>query len=184
MSGNAARRGSRRARAARLNPDNAARMCPHYPAFCFCSLKATRREGLLHRPGRRRANWRQCRALPRWAPPVPLEPRRPARPERLRGAARVTGEEFRVANTRARIGVCVLPARPTSLRKSSIQVGGLRKIRSRGAHMSREDDNKAVVVRWFTEFWGEKCNLAVVDDIAAPDMLLKYSLHEPRHGLD
>ena len=48
--------------------------------------------------------------------------------------------------------------------------------------MSKEQDNKAVVGRWFTEFWGETCNLAVVDDIAAPDMLLKYSLHEPRRG--
>src|ERR1700710_1648341 len=48
--------------------------------------------------------------------------------------------------------------------------------------MSKEDDNKAVVVRWFTHFWGETCNLDVVDDIAAPDMLLKYSLHEPRRG--
>src|SRR5260221_11023417 len=115
MSWNAARRGSRRARAARLNPDNAARMCPHYPAFCFFSLKATRREGLLHRPGRRRANWRQCRALPRWAPPVPLELRRPARPERLRGAARVTGEEVRVANTREGHGGLVLPGRAAAL---------------------------------------------------------------------
>ena len=48
--------------------------------------------------------------------------------------------------------------------------------------MSKEADNKAIVGRWFTEFWGEKCNLAVVDELAAPDMLLKYSLHEPRHG--
>ena len=48
--------------------------------------------------------------------------------------------------------------------------------------MSKEEDNKAVVVRWFTEFWGKDVNLAVVDEIAAPDMLLKYSLHEPRHG--
>ena len=48
--------------------------------------------------------------------------------------------------------------------------------------MSLQDDNKAVVVRWFTEFWGETPNLAVVDDIAAPDMLLQYSLHEPRKG--
>ena len=48
--------------------------------------------------------------------------------------------------------------------------------------MSRQDDNKAVVGRWFTEFWGEKCNLSVVDELAAPDMLLKYSLHEPRRG--
>src|ERR1700758_3057835 len=50
--------------------------------------------------------------------------------------------------------------------------------------MSKEDDNKAIVVRWFTEFWGKSPNLAVVDEIAAPDMLLKYSLHEPRRGRD
>ncbi len=48
--------------------------------------------------------------------------------------------------------------------------------------MSKEEDNKAVVIRWFTEFWGKDVNLAVVDEIAAPDMLLKYSLHAPRHG--
>ena len=48
--------------------------------------------------------------------------------------------------------------------------------------MSMQDDNKAVVGRWFTEFWGKSVNLAVVDEIAAPDMLLKYSLHEPRRG--
>ena len=50
--------------------------------------------------------------------------------------------------------------------------------------MSKEEDNKAVVARWFTEFWGKDVNLAVVDEIAAPDMLLKYSLHEPRRGHD
>jgi predicted ester cyclase len=48
--------------------------------------------------------------------------------------------------------------------------------------MSLQDDNKAIVGRWFTGFWGETCNLGVVDEIAAPDMLLKYSLHEPRKG--
>ena len=48
--------------------------------------------------------------------------------------------------------------------------------------MSKEEDNKAVVGRWFTEFWGKDVNLAVIDEIAAPDMLLKYSLHEPRRG--
>src|SRR3984885_9151132 len=50
--------------------------------------------------------------------------------------------------------------------------------------MSKEEDNKAVVVRWFTDFWGKNVNLSVVDDIASPDMLLKYSLHEPRRGHD
>ena len=48
--------------------------------------------------------------------------------------------------------------------------------------MSKEDDNKAVVARWFTDFWGKSPNLAVIDEIAAPDMLFKYSLHEPRRG--
>jgi predicted ester cyclase len=50
--------------------------------------------------------------------------------------------------------------------------------------MSKEEDNKAVVGRWFTEFWGKGFNLGVIDEIAAPDMLLKYSLHEPRRGRD
>ncbi|MEP9350814.1 ester cyclase [Xanthobacter sp. KR7-225] len=48
--------------------------------------------------------------------------------------------------------------------------------------MSLQEDNKAIVGRWFTDFWGKTCDLSVVDDIAAPDMLLKYSLHEPRSG--
>jgi predicted ester cyclase len=48
--------------------------------------------------------------------------------------------------------------------------------------MSREEQNKALVGRWFTEFWGPKVNLDVVDQLAAPDMLLQYSLHEPRRG--
>jgi len=48
--------------------------------------------------------------------------------------------------------------------------------------MSLQDDNKAIVGRWFTDFWGETCDLAVVDEISAPDMLLHYSLHEPRRG--
>jgi len=50
--------------------------------------------------------------------------------------------------------------------------------------MSRESANKAIVGRWFTDFWGERCNLGIVDELAAPDMLLQYSLHEPRRGRD
>ena len=46
--------------------------------------------------------------------------------------------------------------------------------------MSKQDENKAVVGRWFTDFWGKTVNLGVIDEIAAPDMLHKYSLHEPR----
>ena len=48
--------------------------------------------------------------------------------------------------------------------------------------MSKESDNKAIVGRWFTEFWGATYNPGVVEELAAPNMLLQYSLHEPRHG--
>src|SRR6202043_2658005 len=48
--------------------------------------------------------------------------------------------------------------------------------------MTKEQDNKAIVGRWFTDFWGKTCNLSIVDDLAAPNMLLQYSLHAPRRG--
>jgi predicted ester cyclase len=48
--------------------------------------------------------------------------------------------------------------------------------------MSKEQDNKAIVGRWFTEFWGNPWNPRVVDELAAPDILLQYSLHAPRRG--
>ena len=50
--------------------------------------------------------------------------------------------------------------------------------------MSREQENKAIVGRWFGEFWGNPWNPRVVDELAAPDMLLQYSLHAPRRGRD
>jgi len=56
------------------------------------------------------------------------------------------------------------------------------KINRKGKTMSNENDNKAIVGRWFDKFWGKTCDLSVVDEIAAPDMLLKYSLHAPRRG--
>jgi predicted ester cyclase len=48
--------------------------------------------------------------------------------------------------------------------------------------MSKEQENKTIVGRWFTEFWGNPWNPKVIDELAAPDMLLQYSLHEPRRG--
>ena len=48
--------------------------------------------------------------------------------------------------------------------------------------MSKEQDNKAIVGRWFISFWGPTCDLSIVDELAAPNMLLQYSLHEPRRG--
>ena len=48
--------------------------------------------------------------------------------------------------------------------------------------MSKEQENKAIVSRWFKEFWGNPWNPKVMDTLAAPDMLLQYSLHAPRRG--
>jgi predicted ester cyclase len=48
--------------------------------------------------------------------------------------------------------------------------------------MSKEQDNKAIVGRWSEGFWGNPYNSKIVDELAAPDMLLRYSLHEPRRG--
>ena len=47
-----------------------------------------------------------------------------------------------------------------------------------------EEDNKAVVGRWFTEFWGNPWNPEVVDELAAPDIRFEYSMHGPRRGRD
>jgi predicted ester cyclase len=48
--------------------------------------------------------------------------------------------------------------------------------------MSNEQKNKEIVGRWFTGFWGKNCDLGIIDELAAPDMLLQYSLHAPRRG--
>ena len=50
--------------------------------------------------------------------------------------------------------------------------------------MFKEQENKVIVGRWFTEFWGNPWNPKVIDELAAPDMLLQYSLHAPRRGRD
>jgi len=46
------------------------------------------------------------------------------------------------------------------------------------------EENKAVVGRWFTEFWGKDYNPAVIDELAAPDIRFEYSLHAPLRGRD
>jgi predicted ester cyclase len=70
------------------------------------------------------------------------------------------------------------------LQTGLLAVGGvavLPKIGEAGSR-SKEEDNKAIVGRWFTDFWGKNCKLEIVDELAAPDMLLHYSLHKPRRG--
>jgi hypothetical protein len=46
------------------------------------------------------------------------------------------------------------------------------------------EDNKAVVVRWFTDFWGDDFDAGVIDELAAPDIRFEYSLHKPLRGRD
>lgn len=46
------------------------------------------------------------------------------------------------------------------------------------------EENKAVVGRWFTEFWGADFNPGVIDELAAPDIRFEYSLHAPCRGRD
>lgn len=50
------------------------------------------------------------------------------------------------------------------------------------ARTDLQSRNKVVVGRWFTEFWGKPYNPAIVDELAAPEMILRYSLHSPRRG--
>jgi hypothetical protein len=46
------------------------------------------------------------------------------------------------------------------------------------------EENKAIVGRWFAEFWGKNFNPAVIDELAAPDIRFEYSLHAPCRGRD
>jgi hypothetical protein len=46
------------------------------------------------------------------------------------------------------------------------------------------EDNKAIVGRWFTEFWGPQYNPDVIDELAAPDFRFEYSMHAPCRGRD
>ena len=47
---------------------------------------------------------------------------------------------------------------------------------------SQSEINKQIVIKWLDNFWGAKYNSAIIDELAAPDMILKYSLHKPRKG--
>jgi predicted ester cyclase len=45
-------------------------------------------------------------------------------------------------------------------------------------------ENKDIVGRWFTEFWGNPFKPDVIDELAAPDIRFEYSLHKPMKGRD
>jgi hypothetical protein len=63
---------------------------------------------------------------------------------------------------------------------TTMGLGGL----SRHAEPSTvlQSKNEVVGGRWFTDFWGKTYDPAVVDELASPEMVLRYSLHRPRRG--
>src|SRR6202521_4660107 len=97
---------------------------------------------------------------------------------RCRAAAGGDVSRYRGKKRSLRGGIPDYPSRQSSI------AGGFANRQRKGIRMSKAEDNKAIVGRWFTEFWGKTCNLAVVDELAAPDMLLQYSLHKPPRGRD
>src|SRR6476620_10860868 len=48
--------------------------------------------------------------------------------------------------------------------------------------MSKEQENKAIAVRWLEGFWGHSCTPEIVDDLAADDILIQFSLQTPCRG--
>ena len=73
--------------------------------------------------------------------------------------------------------------RRSTIRAGLFAIAGLGSLTPHAvASTETESQNKAVVGRWFTEFWGKTYNPAIVDALASSNMLLKYSLHEARRG--
>ena len=48
--------------------------------------------------------------------------------------------------------------------------------------MSKEQELKVTATRWLEGFWGRAWNSKIVDDLAADDILLQFSLQMPRRG--
>ena len=48
--------------------------------------------------------------------------------------------------------------------------------------MLKEQENKAIGVRWLEGFWGHSWTPAIVDDLAADDILIQFSLQTPCRG--
>ena len=47
---------------------------------------------------------------------------------------------------------------------------------------NQEKRNKEIIIKWLDNFWGERYDPNIVDELASPDMRLQYSLHAPRKG--
>jgi hypothetical protein len=50
--------------------------------------------------------------------------------------------------------------------------------------MSKEQQQRAIAVRWLEGLWGHASDLKIVDELAASDICLQFSLQTPRRGPD
>jgi predicted ester cyclase len=48
--------------------------------------------------------------------------------------------------------------------------------------VSKGQENKTIVTRWFEQYWGKTGNVAIVDELGTPDVLVDYPMHGPRRG--
>lgn len=46
----------------------------------------------------------------------------------------------------------------------------------------KENQNKAIVQRWFEAFWGNPADLSIIDELLAPEGLVHYPMHGPKRG--
>jgi predicted ester cyclase len=94
--------------------------------------------------------------------------------------------ELAKTDMRATSGVSASPPRPILRAGASghavIRGPTLETAQAEESILAKEQENKAIVGRWFKDFWGNPWNPDIVDELAAPDMLLQYSLHAPRRG--
>ena len=65
---------------------------------------------------------------------------------------------------------------------SGVALSALARAENKESTESLEEKNKKVVGKWLDSFWGPKYNASIIDELAAPDMILQYSLHQPRKG--
>jgi predicted ester cyclase len=99
----------------------------------------------------------------------------------LRQVAKIVSDSL--SNQREDVQMSRILDRRNALKMGQLATVGVGALSCRAeASTGLQSLNEAVVGRWFTEFWGKTYNPAVVDELATPDMLLKYSLHKPRHG--
>jgi predicted ester cyclase len=48
--------------------------------------------------------------------------------------------------------------------------------------MSKEQENKAIAIRWLEGFWGHSWAAKIADDVAADDIQIQFSLQTPCRG--